>query len=79
LAATARAVHSARKQRKLFNIRENSASCSPFEKTRKLFIIREGSASCPSFEKTAQAVHRNKYQRRQQQLGLFAVRNINAS
>jgi hypothetical protein len=70
-------------------VRENSASCSTLEKTaqavhrsrkqRKLFIIREGSASCPSFEKTAQAVHRNEYQRRQQQLGLFAVRDINAS
>jgi hypothetical protein len=48
-------------------------------KQRKLFIIREGSASCPSFEKTVQAVHRNEYQQQQQQLGLFAVRNIKAS
>jgi hypothetical protein len=31
------------------------------------------------FEKTAQAVHRNEYQQQQQQLGLFAVKNFNAS
>jgi hypothetical protein len=48
-------------------------------KQRKLFTIREGSPSCPSFEKTAQAVHRNEYQRRQQQPELFAVGDINAS
>jgi hypothetical protein len=67
---TAQAVLRSRKQRKLFYVPENSASCSTF---------RENSASCSTFKKTAQAVHRNEYQQRQQQLGLFAVRDINAS
>jgi hypothetical protein len=60
-----------RKQRKLFIVRENSASCSTFEKTaqavhrsrkqRKLFMVQENSASCSTFEKTAQAVHHLRY------------------
>jgi hypothetical protein len=66
--------HSTRKQRKLFYVRENSASCSTFEKTaravhqnewqRKLFIRTSGSESCSSERVAAKAVHQNECQRK---------------